>query len=424
MEEKEQIEFRSDEVQEILSHVPNWMIRWGITLILGLILLLLFLSWFIRYPDTITGTVILSTEQPPGKLVSQVSGYIEQITYPNESTVLKGDVIAAIKSPVSKSSIDRLMGIIERDPSLDEYIKALTQMREVGAFQTEINQLLKALVEYREVTTSTYYDRFQSNLLDQIEQNEQMIQIARLELDLMQLDLQQAREKYQADSMLFANGVIAKHDYYSQQSKYRSKRQQFIGKKKALLQLKIRSTTLQRENIQQEKNQKEQLNQLETSIDISKKAIHSAVSGWKHTHILVAPFKGTLSYLNNLTNGKYIKSQEPLFAVIPNNEVIEGTIQVNSQGYGKIQVGQKVRISLDNYPSHEFGELTAKVTKMAAIPAQKKYYLKVSLTNGMETTYRKSITYQPEMVGAASIITKDRRLIERVLDNFRQLLDQ
>ena len=53
MPENKEIEIRSDEVQEILSAVPNWMIRWGITLIFGLIIMLVFISWFIKYPDII-----------------------------------------------------------------------------------------------------------------------------------------------------------------------------------------------------------------------------------------------------------------------------------------------------------------------------------------------------------------------------------
>ena len=40
------IEIRSEEVQEILSFVPNWMIRWGNSLFLLLIIMLLFISWF------------------------------------------------------------------------------------------------------------------------------------------------------------------------------------------------------------------------------------------------------------------------------------------------------------------------------------------------------------------------------------------
>ena len=47
----EDIELRSEEVQEILAKVPHWMLRWGNVLFLSLILMLLFLSWLIKYPD-------------------------------------------------------------------------------------------------------------------------------------------------------------------------------------------------------------------------------------------------------------------------------------------------------------------------------------------------------------------------------------
>ena len=56
-------QIRSDEVQEIISAVPSWMIRWGITLIFGLILMLVSLSWFIKYPDIIFGNAILTTSR-------------------------------------------------------------------------------------------------------------------------------------------------------------------------------------------------------------------------------------------------------------------------------------------------------------------------------------------------------------------------
>ena len=38
------IEIRSEEVQEILTRVPNWMIRWGNTLLLVFIVILLAIS--------------------------------------------------------------------------------------------------------------------------------------------------------------------------------------------------------------------------------------------------------------------------------------------------------------------------------------------------------------------------------------------
>src|SRR5690554_3524969 len=98
-------EIRSDEVQTILSHVPNWMIRWGITLIFILILLGLLLSYIVKYPDVVEGQVVLTTEQPPSRLVSRTNGYINKLYVPNDSTVQKGDLIAEIKSPVNKEAV-------------------------------------------------------------------------------------------------------------------------------------------------------------------------------------------------------------------------------------------------------------------------------------------------------------------------------
>lgn len=61
MSESREIELRSEEVQEILSAVPSWLIRYGISLIFVLVLMLIFLSWLIRYPD-MTGSANIVTE--------------------------------------------------------------------------------------------------------------------------------------------------------------------------------------------------------------------------------------------------------------------------------------------------------------------------------------------------------------------------
>jgi multidrug resistance efflux pump len=108
MPENSEIQIRSDEVQEILSAVPNWMIRWGITLIFGLILMLMFISLFIKYPDVIEGQAIITTTQPPAKLVSKRSGYLEQLYLKDNTSIKKGDIIAEITNPTNKTSIDFL----------------------------------------------------------------------------------------------------------------------------------------------------------------------------------------------------------------------------------------------------------------------------------------------------------------------------
>ena len=77
--EAKDIKLRSNEVQEILTKVPNWIIRWGISVIMALIVLLLFVSWFVKYPDIIAGEITITTDHPPIKEVSKFSGKISKL---------------------------------------------------------------------------------------------------------------------------------------------------------------------------------------------------------------------------------------------------------------------------------------------------------------------------------------------------------
>ncbi len=57
----ENTELRSEEVQEILDKVPHWMIRWGNLLFFVLIIILLVLTYVIKYPDVIKTEALLTT---------------------------------------------------------------------------------------------------------------------------------------------------------------------------------------------------------------------------------------------------------------------------------------------------------------------------------------------------------------------------
>ena len=57
MEEEKEIIIRTEEVNEILTSTPNWIFRWGISVIFILIIIGVTLSYFIRYPDILTADI-------------------------------------------------------------------------------------------------------------------------------------------------------------------------------------------------------------------------------------------------------------------------------------------------------------------------------------------------------------------------------
>ena len=98
-------------------------------------------------------------------------------------------------------------------------------------------------------------------------------------------------------------------------------------------------------------------------------------------------------------------------------------------GAPNIAKGQKVRLKLNNYPYQEFGQLIGEVTNISLIPTtisetQNAYFITISLPQDLITTYKKEITFTPEMTGTAEIITEDLRLLDRIFNKFRKVLDK
>lgn len=92
------LHLRSEEVQEIISTPPAWLIRWGITLVFILTCLIILLSFFITYPDYIQAKVLVTTRVPPERIVARTSGQIEKLFVENGDHVVTGQALAAIKS--------------------------------------------------------------------------------------------------------------------------------------------------------------------------------------------------------------------------------------------------------------------------------------------------------------------------------------
>jgi len=161
-------------------------------------------------------------------------------------------------------------------------------------------------------------------------------------------------------------------------------------------------------------------------------AIRNNVSNWRQKYTITAPIDGKLIFLSNLSENKFVVAKTPLFAVIPDNQDYIGNMIIPQQGYGKIKVGQKVRVKLDNYPYQEFGQIIGRVAEISLVSSQnfssesseKRYFVKVSLPTDLKTTYLRSISYTPEMTGSAEVITDNMRILDRVFNRFRTVLDK
>src|SRR5690606_18100179 len=109
----EEIELRSEQVRDILSYVPHWMIRWGNVLFLTLILMFFALSYFIKYPDVIVSEALITTKEPPQKEYAKINGKIDSVLVKNGEIVRPNSVVAIIENTANFNDVQKLKSIID-----------------------------------------------------------------------------------------------------------------------------------------------------------------------------------------------------------------------------------------------------------------------------------------------------------------------
>lgn len=420
------IEIRSEEVHEIMSHVPNWMIRWGISLFFGIIVLFLFLAWLIKYPDVIKGTATLTTSTPPVRLVIKSSGEIEKLFIADNHLIESEQIIASIQSTLSDKAhlfLSNRITEVKKAYELNrlEELELAEQGYIFGELQTNYSTLKTALQQYRSLLK-------ENNVLFTIENTKEQIINQRSLKDLVTKQaarqkrlLANAHEKFSSDKTLYEKGVISQIDFFEREKTYENTMNTVQDLEKSKIQIAITLTDLKKQlnelSFNFEKEKRNLLIEIKSQISI----LESMLTTWQRNYQITSPTKGRLTYLENLSENQFVEQGKEVFAVIPDNQNYIAQLKIPKTGFGKVKPGQKVMLKLDNFPHYEYGQVEGVVESVALLPNEDNYLVRVVLKEGLKTSYNKTIRYTPEMSGTAEIITEDLRITDRIFNQFRDI---
>lgn len=417
-------ELRSEEVQDILTRVPHWLIRWGSVVVLCILLLLLFVSWFIKYPDIVPTQIVITTNVPPQKLVAKISGRIDAILVKDKSEISKNTPLAVIENSANYNDVFLLKSIVDTiniEKSNFPFDKLATaQLGDIensfAIFQKEYiaDELNTKLKPFKVQGSAQSYEAVQ--LKERLALLESQKGINLSELELQKNDLER-HEK------LFKKGIISAQEIEKQRLLFLQSQKNYKSVLSSISQLKSSLNELNKNSkvIQIEEN-KENVN-LERNVIQAFYSLKKAIKDWELNYVLRSSIEGKVSYLQLWAENQTVNAGDNVFAVIPNNENgYIGKVKAPAQNSGKIKVGQKINIRLTNYPDIEFGVIEGKLKTISLTPDKDgNLLIDVSLPKGLETSYKKKIEFQQEMSGSAEIITQDLRLIERLLYQFRDI---
>ena len=422
-----EIEIRSEEVQDILSHIPTWMIRFGNSLILVLILIIISFTWLIKYPEVLSGEVILTTVNPPIKIPVKFSGKINTLFISDLEIVKQGDFLAEIENPTNNQSINYLDGIINTSETfLKEPETNLVFNDEgmvFGDIQIEYNNLKKHCHDYQNYLLNNFHRKKIDNLKKQVSFNTKLVLISSREIELASKELLNVTENYNVHKQLYTSKAISKVDFLSRQNEFVQHQQNFQRLKKQQINEQIAIADYERQLLILQEEATIRLTDFNDHINLSLSSIRNFINNWKQSYILSAPVSGKVNFLKPIDEMQSVSSNEVLFAVQPLNQKLTGKVKISSRGYGKIRIGQTVRIKLHDYPYHEYGYLMGKIDKLSLISTENTYRCEIAIDEKLITTYKKKLEFKPEMPGTAEVITEDLRLIERILYRFKSLFN-
>jgi HlyD family secretion protein len=149
--------------------------------------------------------------------------------------------------------------------------------------------------------------------------------------------------------------------------------------------------------------------------------LSSQLISWEQNYVLKTPIAGQVTFNNYWSINQFVSNGSVVFTVVPDNEQeIIGKASVPLTGAGKVEVGQRVNIKLDNFPYLEFGFLEGEISNLSMVPVTNEngtyYTAEIKLKNNLTTNSNKILPFNQEMQGYAEVITKDRRLIERLVE--------
>lgn len=419
----EQVELLAEETMDVLTAPPAWIITWGSAIVFSILTLVILGAGLVDYPDTITATVGITTENPPIPVAAKVSGRIDRLFVTDNQTVQKGAPLALLENTANFDDVMALKLKIEsiaRDFRL-ESCRSIWNMNQpgnyaLGEIQSGYETLISLLKGY------FFYDQHNiaSNKQEIIVQKKaylsSLISNLKEQMLLKENERDKIMFKYKINKELYDQGVITLLDLNQIEFECISKNTEIVSIKNSIIRSDIEINDLNSQLLELGNNQSVQNSDYGIQIKEALNVLYAQILSWEKNYLLTSPENGVVTLLKHWKENQLALVDEPLMKIIPGGKelMVKGTIPV--EGAGKLKVGQAAIIKVDAYPFEEFGTLEGIVMAVSQAPQEDNFFVDIHLTDGLMSTYGKKLALKQEMKASAEIITKKRTLLRRMFE--------
>ena len=417
---------RSEQVHEFMSDNPSWIIRQGVSYMSLILLVLLGISFIVKFPDKITASIVVTTRIPPATIIAQASGKLRLLVRDHQ-IVAAGKVLAVIDNATRWQDLQQVQDYLSSfqmdiDQPLAPLPPASVALGELQPYFTDFMLRYRAHRTFMELDPMAYELRFTRA---QIQEREKLLRSQQLRQHLLSKELAIVQLDYARNQTLYRQKVVPISVLEGKERELLQAQGVLQGAQLAMEETSIQITNLRKESSNYRLQYEEKRQGQAQSVQEAYKELLGQIAAWEQRYLLRAPQNGKVAFFKYWSTNQYVKNGEDVLTIVPNGkqEVI-GKLVMPAVNSAKVRLGQRVIIRLNDYQYSEFGMLTGNITNISAVPKGQRYAIEVSLPQRLTSSYHRDLQFRPEMQGTADIVTEDLRLIERIYYQFKPVFSQ
>lgn len=431
MRKRKEIELHSEEVNDILSRPPKWIISWGVSLIFTIVVILVTGSVFFRYPEIITAPITVSSGNMPVRLKARINGKLVSLLVKDSANVVPNEPIAILETTTSYEDfilLENSSNVFKEAFRKDSIPKQnlFRMSMQLGSIQPYFSTFINSLDDYNNFMDADYHTKKIAIHNKQLEEQKSILVLGESQLQGLSEQYLLAKTGFDRDSVLFEQKAISQSDFEQSKINRLSSRQSLYNMKGTVANMRLGILQSEQSIFELKQDKEEKLQQLKRSLIGNFDNLSSKMAEWLQTYVLVSPIFGRVSYNRYWQENQNVSAGDVVLVVIPEERAgVAGKIYLPLQGSGKVKLNQMVNIKLDNFPYMEYGMIEGRIRGMSSVPVEidgvKVIALEIDFLNGLTSNYGIELNSGEEMSGIADIITEDISLFQRLVNPLRHL---
>lgn len=422
---KPDVEVRSEEVSDIIERFPAGWSAIVSLIVTVVVLTALALGFVIKYPDTVSGQLYVTGRKAPVRIVANTSGRLH-LLIPNNSDVHEGECLGYMENGADYADVMRLDSLC-RIPLRPDVKLSLPDSLSLGSLGVMYNDFALAYAKFDQLRDTRIYDNMRSALANQRRSAQKVVDELKEQTALHGTIHATAEQEYHGDSILHAAGVLSDEELHQRRESLLNRKLSGIEYDVAELTKRYEIDGIDIEIAKIDLNVEEEMRNAFNVLVAQSNVLADELEQWKSRYLFITPIGGRLEYLGFWRENIYVANGKEVFSVLPDDNEMIGEMYMSVHGAGKVEEGQDVNVKLADYPYDEYGYVRGRVNAISRLThnaegsdgTAKAYLVEIAFPDGMVTNFGKHIAPNYEAIGIGEIITRKRRLIERLFDNLK-----